>query len=30
MKSPKDGNVRKILVAEGAAVNAGDILAEIE
>ena len=30
MKSPKDGNVRKILVAEGATVNAGDILAVIE
>ena len=30
MKSPKDGKVRKILVAEGATVNPGDTLAVIE
>ena len=29
MKSPKDGNVQKILAAEGSAVNAGDTLAII-
>ena len=30
MKSPKDGNVQKILTAEGSTVNAGDTLAIIE
>ena len=30
MKSPKDGTVKEIRVAEGATVNAGDILAVIE
>jgi biotin carboxyl carrier protein len=30
MKSPKDGKVQKILVAEGATVNPGDVLAVIE
>jgi biotin carboxyl carrier protein len=30
MKSPKDGRVLKILVAEGATVNPGDILAVID
>jgi biotin carboxyl carrier protein len=30
MKSPKDGRVREIRFAEGATVNAGDILAVIE
>jgi biotin carboxyl carrier protein len=30
MKSPKDGKVQKVLVAEGATVNAGDPLAVIE
>jgi len=30
LKSPKKGTVAKILVAEGAAVNAGDVLAVIE
>ena len=30
MKSPKDGRVQKILVAEGATVNPGDTLAVIE
>lgn len=30
MKSPKDGTVREIRFAEGATVNAGDILAVIE
>ena len=30
MKSPKDGVVKEIRFAEGATVNAGDILAVIE
>jgi len=30
IKSPKRGTVKKILVSEGAAVNAGDVLAIIE
>jgi biotin carboxyl carrier protein len=30
MKSPKDGTVKEIRVAEGATVNAGDVLAVIE
>jgi biotin carboxyl carrier protein len=30
IKSPKKGTVQKILVAEGAAVNAGDLLAIVE
>ncbi|HEU5334803.1 MAG TPA: biotin/lipoyl-containing protein [Terriglobales bacterium] len=30
LKSPKKGTVRKILVAPGAAVNAGDVLAIVE
>ena len=30
LKSPKKGRVRSILVAEGVAVNAGDVLAVIE
>jgi biotin carboxyl carrier protein len=30
IKSPKKGIVQKILVSEGAAVNAGDVLAIIE
>jgi biotin carboxyl carrier protein len=30
LKSPKKGRVAKVLVAEGAAVNAGDVLAIIE
>jgi biotin carboxyl carrier protein len=30
MKSPKDGIVKEIRFAEGATVNAGDILAVIE
>jgi biotin carboxyl carrier protein len=30
IKSPKKGTVQKILVSEGAAVNAGDVLAIIE
>lgn len=30
MKAPKDGTVREIRVAEGATVNAGDVLAVIE
>lgn len=30
MKSPKDGKVKKVLVAEGATVNPGDTLAIIE
>jgi biotin carboxyl carrier protein len=30
IKSPKKGTVQKILVAEGAAVNAGDVLAIVE
>ena len=30
MKSPKDGRVKEIRVAEGATVNAGDVLAIIE
>lgn len=30
MKSPKDGRVQKLLVAEGSTVNAGDTLAIIE
>jgi biotin carboxyl carrier protein len=30
MKSPKDGNVQKILTSEGSTVNAGDTLAIIE
>jgi biotin carboxyl carrier protein len=30
MKSPKDGKVQKIFIAEGATVNAGDVLAVIE
>jgi biotin carboxyl carrier protein len=30
IKSPKRGTVQKILVGEGAAVNAGDVLAIVE
>jgi len=30
LKSPKKGTVQRILVAEGAAVSAGDVLAIIE
>ena len=30
VKSPKKGIVQKILIAEGAAVNAGDVLAIVE
>jgi biotin carboxyl carrier protein len=30
LKSPKDGRIKEIRVAEGAAVSAGDILATIE
>jgi biotin carboxyl carrier protein len=30
IKSPKKGTVQKILVREGAAVNAGDVLAIVE
>ena len=30
IKSPKKGTVQKILVSEGAAVNAGDVLAVVE
>jgi biotin carboxyl carrier protein len=30
IKSPKRGTVQKVLVAEGAAVNAGDVLAIVE
>jgi biotin carboxyl carrier protein len=30
IKSPKKGTVQKILVSEGAAVNAGDVLAIVE
>ena len=30
VKSPKKGTIQKILVAEGAAVNAGDVLAIVE
>ena len=30
VKSPKKGTVQKILAAEGAAVNAGDVLAIVE
>ena len=30
IKSPKKGTIQKILVAEGAAVNAGDVLAIVE
>jgi biotin carboxyl carrier protein len=30
VKSPKKGNIRKILVSQGAAVNAGDVLAIVE
>jgi biotin carboxyl carrier protein len=30
IKSPKKGIFRKILVSEGAAVNAGDVLAVVE
>jgi biotin carboxyl carrier protein len=30
VKSPKKGKVQKILVNEGAAVNAGDVLAIVE
>jgi biotin carboxyl carrier protein len=30
IKSPKKGIVRKMLVGEGAAVNAGDVLAIVE
>jgi biotin carboxyl carrier protein len=30
IKSPKKGVVRKIVAAEGAAVNAGDVLAVVE
>ncbi|MBV9435390.1 MAG: acetyl-CoA carboxylase biotin carboxyl carrier protein subunit, partial [Acidobacteria bacterium] len=30
LKSPKKGTVAKILAAEGAAVNAGDVLAEVQ
>ena len=30
VKSPKKGTIQKILVSEGAAVNAGDVLAIVE
>jgi biotin carboxyl carrier protein len=30
VKSPKKGMIQKILVSEGAAVNAGDVLAIVE
>jgi biotin carboxyl carrier protein len=30
IKSPKKGVVRKLVAAEGAAVNAGDVLAVVE
>jgi len=30
IKSPKRGSIQKILVGEGAAVNAGDVLAIVE
>ena len=30
VKSPKNGTIQKILVKEGAAVNAGDVLAIVE
>jgi biotin carboxyl carrier protein len=30
IKSPKKGRVQKILVGEGAAVNAGDVLVIVE
>jgi len=30
IKSPKKGTMQKIFVAEGAAVNAGDVLAIVE
>jgi biotin carboxyl carrier protein len=30
IKSPKKGTIRKILKSEGAAVNAGDVLAIVE
>jgi biotin carboxyl carrier protein len=30
IKSPKKGKIQKILVSEGTAVNAGDILAIVE
>jgi biotin carboxyl carrier protein len=30
LKSPKKGVVQKIMAAEGAAVNAGDVLAIVE
>jgi biotin carboxyl carrier protein len=30
VKSPKKGTIQKVLVAEGAAVNAGDVLAIVE
>ena len=30
IKSPKKGIVKKILVSEGAAVNAGDVMAIVE
>jgi len=30
LKSPKQGTVQKILVAEGASVNAGDVLLVVE
>ena len=30
IKSPKKGTIQKILVSEGAAVNAGDVLAIVE
>jgi biotin carboxyl carrier protein len=30
VKSPKKGTIQKILVTEGAAVNAGDVLAIVE
>ena len=30
VKSPKKGTIQKIVVTEGAAVNAGDVLANVE
>jgi len=30
IKSPKKGTIQKIFVSEGAAVNAGDVLAIVE
>jgi biotin carboxyl carrier protein len=30
VKSPKKGTIQKILVSEGAAVSAGDVLAIVE